>query len=164
MPLAIDAPAVHEWTHSNGKLVASTDAARLDVELIHRVLRKTYWSPGIPISVVRRAIAGSLAFGVYAAGRQVAFARVVTDRATFAYLADVFVVATERGQGIGKWLVSVVVAHPDLRDLRRWLLATRDAHHLYARFGFTPLAGAERFMERHDPGVYARLSAAPRDS
>jgi GNAT superfamily N-acetyltransferase len=110
---------------------------------------------------VRRAIDGSLAFGVYAtAAGQVGFARVVTDGATFAYLADVFVVPAERGRGLGKWLMSVIVAHPDLQDLRRWLLATRDAHALYAGFGFTPLKVPERFMERHDPEVYERIAGS----
>jgi GNAT superfamily N-acetyltransferase len=147
------------WLHPGGQYVVSTDPARLDLDVIHGVLRESYWSPGIPREVLMRAIQGSLSFGLYAAsGGQVGFARVVTDRATFAYLADVFVVASERGRGLGKWLVSVIIAHPDLQGLRRWLLATRDASGLYAQFGFTPLRAPERFMERHDPGVYARLS------
>jgi RimJ/RimL family protein N-acetyltransferase len=152
---------VREWIHPRGRFVASTDPARLDLDLIHGVLRETYWSPGIPRGIVCRAIAGSIAFGVYAtSGGQVGFARVVTDRATFAYLADVFIVETERGRGLGKWLMSIIVEHPDLQNLRRWLLGTRDAHALYAQFGFTPLGAPERFMERHDPNVYARLNDA----
>ena len=149
-----------EWVRAGGYVI-STDRARLDVVLIHGVLAASYWSAGIPIDVVRRAIAGSLAFGVYAAGGgQVGFARIVTDRATFAYLADVFVVEAERGRGLSKWLMSVIVAHPDLQGLRRWLLGTRDAHGLYAQFGFAPLRAPERFMERHDPEVYVRLTGA----
>jgi GNAT superfamily N-acetyltransferase len=152
----------HEWLHPSGQFVASTDSSRLDLGLIHGVLRETYWSPAVPKSIVQRAIAGSLAFGIYAAtGPQVGFARVVTDRATFAYLADVFIVPTERGHGLGKWLVSVILEHPDLQNLRRWLLGTRDAHALYAQFGFTPLGAPERLMERHDPNVYARLTMPP---
>jgi len=160
MASASDTP--NEWLHSSGRYVISTDPSRLDLDLVHGVLSTSYWSPGIPKEVVRRAIAGSLAFGVYAiGGRQVGFARVVTDKATFAYLADVFIVEAERGRGLSKWLMGVIVEHADLHDLRRWLLATRDAHGLYAQFGFTPLRAPERFMERHDPDVYARMSASP---
>jgi len=151
----------NEWLHPGGQYVISADPARMDLDVVHGVLSQSYWSPGIPREVVRRAIAGSVAFGVYATGGgQVGFARVVTDRATFAYLADAFIVEAERGRGLGKWLMSVIVEHPDLQDLRRWLLATRDAHGLYAQFGFTPLRAPERFMERHDPDVYARISAS----
>lgn len=148
-----------EWQHPGRQYVISTDPARLDLDVIHGVLRESYWSQGIPMEVVRRAIAGSLVFGVYAVGgSQVGFARVVTDKATFGYLADVFIIAAQRGRGLSKWLMSVIVEHPELQDLRRWLLATRDAHGLYAHFGFTPLQAPERFMERHDPDVYARTS------
>jgi GNAT superfamily N-acetyltransferase len=149
----------HEWHHPSGQFVVSTDPSRLDLDLIHGVLRETYWSPGVPRAIVQRAIAGSLSFGIYAAsGAQVGFGRVITDRATFAYLADVFVVEAERGHGLGKWLMSAIMEHPDLQDLRRWLVATRDGHALYAQFGFTPLGAPDRIMERHDPHVYARLS------
>jgi GNAT superfamily N-acetyltransferase len=151
------------WTDSTGTFTISTIRSRLDVPLIHSFLGETYWSPGIPIEVVIRAIEHSLPFGIYqiADGQQVGFARVITDRATFAYLADVFVVAAFRGRGLSKWLMSVIVAHPDLQDLRRWLLATRDAHELYKQYGFTALAKPERVMERHDPDVYARLLRSP---
>jgi GNAT superfamily N-acetyltransferase len=150
-----------EWVHPGGRYVISTDRARLELDVIHGVLSASYWSPGIPRGVVVRAIDGSLAFGVYAmSGRQVGFARVVTDGATFAYLADVFIVPAERGRSLGKWLMSVIVEHPDLQDLRRWLLATRDAHGLYTRFGFTPLRAPDRFMERHDPEVYERIAGS----
>src|SRR5262245_58630952 len=117
-----------------------TDPTRLDVDLIHRVLAESYWARGIPREPVERAIRGSLCFGAYEGDRQVGFARAVTDLATFAYLADVYVVDSHRGRGIGKALVAAVLAHPSLQGLRRWMLATRDAHALYARHGFTPLA------------------------
>jgi len=132
----------------------STDKARLDVALIHENLARSYWSPGIQREVVERAIANSVCFGAYHACEQVGFARVVSDCATFAYLCDVFVVAAWRGRGISKFLMECVKAHPDLQRLRRWMLATRDAHGLYAQFGFTPISAPERFMQIHDPHVY----------
>jgi GNAT superfamily N-acetyltransferase len=116
----------------------STDDGRLDVGYVHTFLTGSYWSPGVTRGVVERAIAGSLCFGLYApGGGQAGFARVVTDRATFGYLADVFVGEEHRGRGLGVWLVQTVLGHPDLQGLRRWMLATADAHELYARFGFT---------------------------
>ena len=134
-----------EWTR--GAFVISTDRARLDVEAVHRYLSgESYWSPGIPLEVVRRAIEHSLPFGVYQGDALVGFARVTTDFATFAYLADVFVTEAVRGQGVGKWLVETIVSHPELQGLRRWMLATRDAHGLYAQYGFSPLKAPERFM------------------
>ena len=132
----------------------STDKARLDVALIHENLARSYWSSGIQREVVERAIANSVCFGAYHAREQVGFARVVSDCATFAYLCDVFVVAAWRGRGISKFLMECVKAHPDLQRLRRWMLATRDAHGLYAQFGFTPISAPERFMQIHDPHVY----------
>jgi GNAT superfamily N-acetyltransferase len=135
-----------------------TDPARLDVDLIHRFLATSYWAQGIPRAVVERAIAGSLCFGLYEGAAQVGFARVITDRATFAYLADVFVVESRRGRGLSKTLIAAIRAHPALQDLRRWLLVTRDAHALYAQFGFTPLTHVDRYMQCHDPDVYVRAS------
>src|SRR5262249_20233372 len=136
----------------------SADPRRLDLDLIHRFLSEdAYWSPGIPRATVERAIANSLCFGIYDAGAQVGFARVITDRATYAYLADVFVLPAHRGNGLSKLLLQSIVAHPELQGLRRWTLATRDAHSLYAKFGFTPIAKPDRLMERHDPDVYVRL-------
>jgi N-acetylglutamate synthase-like GNAT family acetyltransferase len=132
-----------------------TDATRLDVGYVHAFLTEAYWSQGIPRETVERAIAGSLPFGLYAPGGAPAgFARVVSDRATFAYLADVFVDRVHRGRGLGLWLVETVLAHPELQGLRRWALATADAHALYARFGFGAPSQPERqlFIER--PGVY----------
>jgi GNAT superfamily N-acetyltransferase len=125
----------------------STDPARLDLDLIHGYLREAYWSPGVPRDVVKRSIARSLCFGLYAPdGAQAGFARVVTDGATFAWIADVFVLDPHRGRGLGVWLMETVLAHPDLQGLRRIVLATKDAHELYERFGFVPLPTPERWM------------------
>ena len=124
----------------------STDRARLDVALVHEFLRTSYWAEGRRRSVVERSIEHSLCFGVYHAGRQVAFARVVSDRAVFAYLMDVFVVPEFRGRGISKALMRAVLDHPDLQNLRLFLLRTRDAHGLYEQFGFRPLADLESLM------------------
>jgi GNAT superfamily N-acetyltransferase len=128
----------------------STDASMLDLEVVHDYLSRSYWATGVPEDVVRRSIENSLCFGVYRGEEQAGFARVVTDRATFAYLADVFVLEEHRGQGIGKWLVEVILSHPELQGLRRWMLATRDAHDLYRRYAFTELARPGIFMERKD--------------
>ena len=134
----------------------STDPARLNIALIHEFLnRHAYWSQGIPLDIVQKSIQHSLCFGVYEGDQQVGFARVVTDRATFAYLADVFILESHRQRGLSKWLIACVLAHPDLQNMRRILLATRDAHGLYAQFGFTQLAHPDRFMERHRPDIYA---------
>lgn len=136
-----------EWLQ--GEFVISTDPARLDVAMIHQYLSgSAYWAMGRPLEVVRRSIGNSLPFGVYKGTMQIGFARVVTDYATFAWLADVFVLPEFRGHGIGKWLVGVIVDHPRLPGLRRWILATKDAHSLYAKYGFTPLQTPERFMQR----------------
>ncbi|MFN7732392.1 MAG: GNAT family N-acetyltransferase [Pirellula sp.] len=135
-------------------ILISCDPTRLDVLAIHQTLSNCYWSPGLPLAVLQKAIAGSLCFGAYHGSQQVGFARVVTDRATFAYLCDVYVLEAYRGQGIGRQLMEHVVAHPDLQGLRRFVLVTRDAHGLYARFGFTPLAKPQGFMEILRPDVY----------
>ena len=128
----------------------STDSARLDVDAIHAFLTRSYWSPGIPRATVARAIANSLCFGAFWQGQQVGFARVVTDRAAFAYLADVFVLPDHRGRGLGKWLVETVLSYPDLQNLRRFFLGTADAHSLYERYGFRPIDPA-RMMELRGP-------------
>jgi GNAT superfamily N-acetyltransferase len=125
----------------------STDPARLDVDAIHAFLTQSYWSPGIPRATVARAIANSLCFGVFWQGQQVGFARMVTDKTTFAYLCDVYVLEAHRGRGVSKQLMAHVMKHPDLQGLRRMMLATRDAHGLYAQFGFTPLSAPDRIME-----------------
>jgi GNAT superfamily N-acetyltransferase len=139
-----------------GDDVISTARDRLDVTAIHAFLTASYWAPGIPRTTVERALDGSLNFGVYRAGVQIALLRVVTDAATFAYIADVFVLPDHRGQGVAKWLVATALTHPALRGLRRILLVTRDAHALYAQGGFSPLAHPERFMEITDADVYRR--------
>ena len=128
----------------------STDAARLDLDVIHGFLsRDSYWAQGMPRDLLARALAHSLCFGVYGEdGALAGFARIVSDRATFAYLADVFILPAHRGRGLSKRLMEAVTAHPELQGLRRWMLATADAHGLYRQFGFTPLARPERFMER----------------
>jgi GNAT superfamily N-acetyltransferase len=127
---------------------------RLDLDVIHGFLTDTYWSPGIARATVERALANSLCFGLYKAGAQIGLARFVTDRATFAWLADVFVLPPHRGQGLATWLVGTALTHPAFHGMRRMLLATRDQHALYARLGFVPLARPERFMEIHRPDVY----------
>lgn len=132
----------------------STDAARLDPAAIHAYLTQSYWSPGIPRAVVERAIAHSVCAGAYCNGTQVGFARMVTDRATFGYLADVYVLEAHRGQGISKRMLTELFRHPDLQGLRRMMLASRDAQGLYARYGFTPLSAPQRLMELLRPNIY----------
>ena len=135
----------------------STDQDRLDVEVVFRFLsEESYWSPGIPRDVVERSINNSLCFGVYHGEAQVGFARIVTDKATFALVADVFIVEAHRGKGLSKWLLHEVMEHPDLQGLRRLLLLTSDAHSLYAQFGFTEIGNPWRFMEVLHPDVYGR--------
>lgn len=125
----------------------STDKAKLDVELIHHYLcHESYWAKNIPVQVVEKSIEGSFCFGMYHQNKQIGFARVITDHATFAYLADVFILPSHQGKGLSKWLMEAIMNHPDLQGLRRWLLATRDAHGLYAQFGFIPLDKPERIM------------------
>ena len=144
----------------NEGITVDTDQNRLDLKTIHEFLTNSYWARGVPIEIVERSIRGSLCFGLYDGDQQVGFARVISDCATFAYLADVFVVESHRGRGLGKTLMTAILAHPSLQGLRRWLLATRDAHDLYAKFGFVPLAAPDRFMERHAPNVYAPPESA----
>lgn len=138
-----------EWTR--GEYTISTDLFRLDVDVIHRYLDRSYWAAGRPADVIRRSIEHSLCFGIYNRTQQIGFARVVTDYATFAWVADVFVLEEFRGLGLSKWLMEIMIAHPDLQGFRRWALATKDAHGLYRRFGFNELKRPERWMERHDP-------------
>lgn len=138
----------------------TTDPATFDHALIHRYLsEESYWARGIPRATVERAIANSLCFAGFLGERQVAFARMVTDRATFAYLADVFVVADCRGGGYGKQIVAAVLDHAELQGLRRIMLATRDAHGLYAGFGFAAPTMPETLMEKRDPDIYLRAAA-----
>ena len=139
-------------------ITVSDDAARFDLDRAHRwIAEESYWAQGIPLATFERACAGSLTIGAYdAGGGMVAMARVVTDRATFAWLCDVFVDEGQRGRGLGKRLMGYVLRHPDLQGLRRRHLATRDAHSLYAQFGFSPLSRPESWMEIRDQDVYRR--------
>jgi GNAT superfamily N-acetyltransferase len=135
----------------------STDQDRIDVDVVfHFLSEESYWSPGIPRHVVAKAIENSLCFGAHCGDDQVGFARIVTDRATFAFVADVFVVEKHRGKGLAKWLIQEVVNHPELQGLRRILLLTSDAHSLYARFGFVEIVDSWRFMERLQTGDILR--------
>jgi GNAT superfamily N-acetyltransferase len=133
-----------------------TDPSRLDIALVHHFLAEcSHWARNIPLDTLRRAIAHSMAFGLYRDAAQIGFARIVTDQATFAYLADVFVVAEERNAGLGQWLIEAILAHPPLQGLRRWLLVTKNAKNLYLRCGFTELCQDFSYLERFDPAVYA---------
>ena len=141
----------------------STDPTRLNIPLIHNFLRTSYWAPNIPLAVVEKSIRHSLCFAAYLGTDQVAFARVISDFATFAYIADVFVLPAHRGHGLSKLILQSILAHPDLQGLRWRLLATRDAHPLYAQFGFQPLPNPDLFMTIHKPDVYKEGNApAPR--
>jgi GNAT superfamily N-acetyltransferase len=142
-----------EWTRE--QFVVTCDPARQDRKLIADFLATSYWAKGISPEIVEKSLAGSICFSLRDGDRQVGFARVISDCATIAYLGDVFVLPAYRGIGLGTWLMQCVVSHPELQGLRRWILATRDAHGLYERFGFTALKSPGVFMERHDPDVYA---------
>jgi GNAT superfamily N-acetyltransferase len=138
-----------EW--QRGEYTISTDNKRLDIRRIHDfVSNQSYWAKGRAIETVQRALDNSLNFGLYKNNQLIGFARVVTDYATFAWIADVFVLSEHRDQGLSKWMMEVILSHPELQGFRRWVLATRDAHGLYARFGFIPLHRPERWMERPD--------------
>lgn len=140
--------------HRRGEFLISNDRARLDIRFIHRFLStQTYWATGRSFEVAQRSIENSFSFGLFQGERQIGFARVVTDYATFAWVADVFVIEEFRGQGLGKWLMEVILNHPRLQGFRRWTLATKDAHELYRQFGFDELKRPERWMERPDPNM-----------
>lgn len=145
---------IQEWQRN--EYTISTDISRLDLYVIHQFLASSYWAQRLPLEVLQRSIQNSFVFGVYKGEQQVGFARVVTDYSTFAYLADVFILEPFRGQGLGKWLVETIISHPELQGLRRWLLATKDAHELYRQFGFTELNNPNRFMEKWNPDVYLK--------
>ncbi len=139
----------HEWQRDDYSISTSID--RLDLSFIHDYLSNhAYWALGRSLQTVKRSLEHSLNFGLFKGNEQIGFARVVTDRATFAWLADVFVLESHRGNGLGKWLIQVITNHPDLQGLRRWILATRDAHELYRKFGFTEPLQPERLMEKRD--------------
>jgi GNAT superfamily N-acetyltransferase len=147
-----------EWVRD--EFTVSCDPARLDHAMVAEFLTSSYWARGIPPGTVARSLAHSLCFALLKTERQIGFARVISDYTTIAYLGDVFVLPQYRGAGLGKWLMACVLDHPQLQGLRRWILATRDAHALYAQYGFTPLRAPELFMERHDPRVYVREAVA----
>lgn len=141
----------------DGDYTVSTDKSRLDISVIHDFLAKeSYWAKDIPVSVVEKTLAGSLCFGLYYRDRQIGFARLITDLASFAYLADVFVIPAYRGKGLSKLLMRAILEHPELQTLRRWLLVTQDAHELYRQFGFTEVPNPEKFMQRHNPNAYTK--------
>lgn len=142
-----------------GEYVVSTDPGRLDIDVIHGFLRRSYWaSESLPREFVARAVQNSLNFGIYRESAQVGGARVITDYATFAYVADVFVLEEHRGHGLGVWMMECIAEHPQLQNLRRWMLGTRDAHTLYEKTGWSRIKPDDgRWMEKADPGVYERL-------
>jgi GNAT superfamily N-acetyltransferase len=146
-----------QWTRDDGYAI-DTDPDRLDRDATHAFLVTAYWSAGLPREVMDRSIEQSVCFGIYAPdGSQAGFARVVTDRATFAWVCDVFVLPERRGRGLGVWLMEVIVEHPDLQGLRRWMLATRDAHELYRKTGYRTLSetgDADRYMVRRSQAPY----------
>lgn len=136
----------------------STDHSMLDINAIHHFLSvDSYWSKNIPLEKVAAAAAGSLNFGLYHQGRQIGYARIISDYCSIAYLGDVYVLPEYRGKGLSKWMMQTIISHPQLQGLRRWILATKDAHGLYQQFGFTPLAMPERWMERHNKNVYENV-------
>ena len=141
-----------------GRFLISTDRSKLDLDVIHKFLARSYWAEGIPREIVERSIENSLCFGVYDNARQIGFARVISDFATYAYVADVFILEQYRERGLGKELMASIMAHPDLQGLRRWSLGTRDAQGLYAQFGFKPVVNtrARTVMEIVDPEIYSR--------
>ena len=140
---------------STENVFITDDPALIDVPFVHHFLStQSYWAQNIPYHLVARSIQNSMCFGAYLGGKQIGFARVVTDTATFAYLADVFIIPEHRGKGYSKQLMAFIHAHPGLQGLRRWMLGTRDAHGLYNQFGWTPLSSPERFMHLHKPDIY----------
>jgi len=142
----------HEQWHDD--ILVSTDPARLDVDTVHAFLTRSYWAEGIPRETVERSIRHSICFGAFDGSRQVGFARVISDRATFAYVCDVFVLPSHRGRSVGKRLMACITSHPELQNLRLWTLFTRDAHGLYRRHGFAEARYPDRLMERRQPRPY----------
>lgn len=142
------------YEYQKDEYLISTDKSKLQFDVIHGFLSMSYWSPNVPMEIIKRAAEHSLTFGIYKNEIQVGYARIISDFATFAYLADVFVLESERGKGISKWLMECITQLPDLQELRRWMLATRDAHGLYAQFGFTPLDKPEIMMQIARPNIY----------
>ena len=138
-----------EYSVTKNEFVISTDKNKIDLNYVHGFLSRSYWSPGVLMETVKKAAENSLCFGIYnndKGNRQIGYARVITDKATFAYLADVFIDENYRGKGLGKWLIEMIIAHPELQNLRRIILTTKDAHKLYEQCGFTSITNAERYM------------------
>ena len=146
---------------TRGDYTLSDEPSAQQPERIHAYLTRSYWASGIPLELVKRAMAGSLCFGIFHGADQVGFARVITDRATFAYLADVYILEEHRGRGLANWLVKTITGHPELQGLRRFMLATRDAHPLYAKYGFTPAAKPELLMELVKSPAYSCVATTP---
>ena len=140
--------------YTNGQYWITTDTQKLDIDAMYAYLTRSFWAEGIPKATVAKSVANSLCFGLFDGAAQIGLARVVTDRATYAYLCDVYVLETHRGRGLGKWLIETVMAHPELQGLRRFQLVTRDAHGLYSRHGFAPPAHPDRHMEIFKHGMY----------
>ena len=150
---------------NRGSYTITTDQSQFDLEAIHRFLsEQSYWAKGVPREVVERSLKGSLCFGVLKGREQVGLARVITDGAVFAYLCDVYILPEHRGQGLSKWLMETIVQHPELQGLRKWMLATQDAHGLYAQFGFSPLRNPDRVMEIARPRLYEQAIAAQQNT
>ncbi len=132
----------------------TTDKSKMDIDIIHGYLSRSYWAQGVPRAIIQKSIEGALCFAVLHGSRQVGFARVITDKATFGYLSDVFILEEYRGKGLSKWLMEIILGHPELQNFRRFLLSTRDAHGLYRQFGFKDLVSPENWMQVYNPEVY----------
>ena len=141
-------------TIAKDQFTITTEKEKFDIEFIHSFLTRSYWAEGISKELIKRSVDGALCFGLFENDKQIGFARMITDKATFAYLADVFIIEGYRGRSLSKWLMEVIMAHPSLQGLRRMMLATKDAHGLYKKFGFTPLNNVDRWMQIHDPDIY----------
>lgn len=137
-----------------GEFRITTNQKEMDINVIHGYLSRSYWAQGVPRATVQKSIEGSLCFAVFHDSRQVGFARVITDKATFGYLSDVFILEEYRGKGLSKWLMEIILGHPELQNFRRFLLSTRDAHGLYRQFGFKDLVSPENWMQVYNPEVY----------
>lgn len=142
--------------YEKDELAISTDPSRLDLDAMHAYLSQAYWCAGIPKETLARAVENSLCFGIYRGAQQIGFARVITDRATYAYLADVYVLEGYRNRGVATWLMECIMRHPHLHGLRRFSLVTRDAHELYKKFGFSQLRHPEQYMEIHKSEIYGK--------
>lgn len=152
-----------EWQREN--FIISTDKSKLNISYIHHFLaNESYWAAGVPLSIVKKSIKNSLCLGIYDGEKQVGFARIITDEATFGYLADVFVDTAYRGRGLSKWLMEIISHLPFTKFLRNFMLGTKDAHKLYEQFGFTTLKAPERYMQVHQPNIYQTINQASRQS